>query len=276
MKTSEQLSNYKDFLWNKYGNKSTVESYYSCVKIFLKNFEKEKEVKSINEKMIRSFLTRFESRSTTASYHSAINLFYANIVKQPLKMKYVPYPKLPEQLPKVLSVEQCFKLINSPNNLKHKSILHVLYDTGVRREELLNLKLSDINSDRMEVRVNGGKGSKDRMTIISQETIDLLREYYLEFRPKVYLFEGSKGGKYSATSILKICNKARKSCKILAKVTPHIFRHSFATHLLEGGTDLAFIQDLLGHTSEKTTRIYAKVQNKLLRKIVSPVARFAA
>lgn len=276
MNYDTQLSNYRDFLWNKYGNKNTVDSYHSCVKLFLEHFKSEKEAKGINEQMIRKFLTRFNSRSTTASYHSAINLFYKNIIKQPLKMKYVPYPKQAEQLPKVLSVEQCYRLINSPTNIKHKAILHVLYDTGVRRDELLNLKLGDIQSDRMEVRVNGGKGAKDRITIISYKTIELLREYYRQHKPKVYLFEGANGGKYSGTSVLNICKKAKKDCKVLAAVTPHIFRHSFATHLLEGGTDFAFIQDLMGHSSEKTTRIYAKVQNKMLRKIVSPVARFAA
>lgn len=150
-------------------------------------------------------------------------------------------------------------MIEGINNLKHKCLVSLIYSAGLRRSELLNLKVGDIDSNRLTIRILNAKGGKDRMTTLSKYLLIMLREYYKEYRPKEYLFEGQQGGKYSAVSVLNIVKSAAKKANIGQHVTPHTLRHSFATHLLEEGTDLRRIQSLLGHNSLKTTEIYTHV-----------------
>ncbi len=145
---------------------------------------------------------------------------------------------------------------------------------GLRRSELIDLKVSDIDSERMVITINGAKGKKDRVSLLSENTLRLLRKYYKEYKPKKYLFEGMKGGKYSPTSVAKVLKNAANKARIHKNVTPHMLRHSFATHLLEQGTDLRYIQKLLGHSSSKTTEIYTHVSKKALDKIKNPVDDF--
>ena len=146
-----------------------------------------------------------------------------------------------------------------------------IYSGGLRRSELINLKVSDIDSQRMVIKVCHAKGKKDRYTSLSETLVKELREYYIRYRPEKWLFEGLRGGPYSATSIEKIFHTAVKRAKIHKYVTPHSLRHSFATHLLEQGTNLRYIQELLGHTSTKTTEIYTHVASNQLRKIINPL-----
>ena len=271
MEILTHLNRFRNILKVKSNSKNTINTYCSCIKKFLEYFNDYSEPKAINEKMISEFLTRFNSSSTMGQYHSSIKLFYKYVIKQPCKLKYIPYPEQSEQLPKVISRQKCIELVNSTDNLKHKAILYLLYDTGIRRDELINLKIKDIDSDQMILTVRKGKGSKDRPTIINQVTIDLLRNYYKKYRPKEYLFEGQNGGKYSVTSVLKIVKNAAKKCKILVNVTPHTLRHCFATHLLDSGIDLNKIQSLLGHNNIKTTEIYCKISTNHIKNIVSPL-----
>jgi len=170
-------------------------------------------------------------------------------------------------------------ILHAHQNIKHRAMLSLIYACGLRRSELLNLKLQDtstslsagIDSSRGMLRVNQGKGRKDRMVPISEKILELLREYYRYEKPSVYLFEGTKQGQtYSPTSLQEVLKSAVKKAGIKKPVTLHWLRHSYATHLLESGTDLRYIQELLGHNSSKTTEIYTHVSQKSLQKIRSP------
>lgn len=179
--------------------------------------------------------------------------------------------KQPRLLPHVLSKEEVKVILQAHQNVKHRAMLSLIYACGLRRGELLNLKLIDIDSNRGLLRINQGKGNKDRLVPISDKVVGMFREYYQYEKPTVYLFEGEKSGeKYSEGSIQKVLKAALEKAKIKKPVTLHWLRHSYATHLLESGTDLRFIQELLGHSSSKTTEIYTHVSQKSLQKIKSP------
>jgi integrase/recombinase XerD len=189
----------------------------------------------------------------------------------PNRFYEVERPIKKETLPKVISKESVLAMIDTSHNIKHKCIISLLYSAGLRRSELIDLKIEDIDSQRMTIMVKQGKGKKDRLTLLSQRLLLDLRQYFLEYRPKTYLFESPNGGQYSGTSVGKIIDYAAKSAKIKQKVTPHMLRHSFATHLLETGTDLRYIQALLGHSSSTTTEIYTHVATNNLSKIKNPL-----
>ena len=165
-------------------------------------------------------------------------------------------------------------MIDVTKNLKHSCIISLLYSTGIRRNELINLKLQDIDSKRMLIKIHDAKGGKERITLLSEKMLTQLRTYFKNYRPKIYLFEGQKGGQYTAASVLKIVNTAGRKAGIKTKVSPHIIRHSFATHLLESGTSIRFIQQLLGHNSIKTTEIYTNVSTSYFNEIKNPLDNF--
>lgn len=189
----------------------------------------------------------------------------------PNRFYSIERPIRKEPLPKVISLEEVGQLIKGTNNIKHKCIVSLLYSSGLRRGELLNLKLTDIDSKRMIINVINGKGGKDRITILSKSVLDDLRLYFKVWNPEVYLFEGIKGKQYTGSSVSKIISNACNKANIKRRITPHILRHSFATHLLENGTDLRQIQVLLGHSSTKTTEIYTQVAITNIKTIKSPI-----
>ena len=189
----------------------------------------------------------------------------------PNRFYEIERPRKESKLPTVISKEEVLSIIGSTNNIKHKCIIKLLYSSGLRRSELLNLKLADVDSKRMLIRVQGSKGNKDRHTLLSQTVLEDLRIYFREWKPREYLFEGQRGGRYSAQSVLKIVKEAAIKAKIKQSVTPHVLRHSFATHLLESGVDLRQIQVLLGHGSSKTTEIYTHVATNTFRNIKNPL-----
>jgi len=159
----------------------------------------------------------------------------------------------------------------SISNLKHKAIIMTIYSAGLRISECINLKIKDIDSNRMQIRVEQSKGKKDRYTLLSAKTLEILRAYFKEYKPKEYLFEGQYGGSYSATSIQTFFRETVKRVGITKKVTVHSLRHSFATHLLENGTNLRYIQSLLGHSNSKTTEIYTHITTKGFESLKSPM-----
>ncbi len=177
----------------------------------------------------------------------------------PNRFYKIDRPRKDQRLPEVLSKEEIVNIIKHTNNIKHKCILSLLYSAGLRRGELINLKINDIDSKRMVIRVNKGKGNKDRITLLSTNVLCDLRTYFKEWKPKTYLFEGPNESQYSAKSIENILKNAAKKAGIKKRVTPHMLRHSFGTHLLEKGVDLRQIQVLMGHHSSKTTEIYTHV-----------------
>ena len=168
-------------------------------------------------------------------------------------------------MPVVLSEEDIVKIFKSMTNLKHKAILMVIYSAGLRISECINLRLKDVDSARMQIRIEQSKGKKDRYTLLSSKTLDVLRLYFKAYKPKEFLFEGQYGGTYSTTSIQTFFREIVKRVGITKKVTVHSLRHSFATHLLENGTNLRYIQSLLGHSSSKTTEVYDTVLKKCVK-----------
>jgi integrase/recombinase XerD len=174
-------------------------------------------------------------------------------------------------LPNVLSKEEAAAILKAPKNVKHKAMLSLIYACGLRRSELLHLKPTDVDSKRNLLIIRNAKGYKDRVTPLSEKIIVLLREYYKEYKPKYWLFEGQKSGEaYSETSLQEVLKATIEKAGIKKPVTLHWLRHSYATHLLENGTDLRYIQELLGHKSSKTTEIYTHVSVKSIQKIKSP------
>ena len=162
-------------------------------------------------------------------------------------------------------------MIELTDNLKHKCLIMLTYSGGLRRSEVQNLKLKDIDFERGVINIKKGKGKKDRITLLSKKIILYLQEYFTIFRPNTWVFEGQNGGTYSTSSMEKVIKQATIRAKILKKVTMHTLRHSFATHLMEKGTDLRYIQNLLGHESIKTTEIYTHITNKGLDQIDNPL-----
>jgi len=180
-------------------------------------------------------------------------------------------PRGERKLPDVLSKEEVRAMLNATTNLKHKSLIALIYSCGLRRSEAIQMKLEDIDSKRMMIKIRGAKGKKDRYVQLAQSTLNLLRLYYQKEKPAVWLFEGTNGKQYSATSIFNDIKRAAKKAGIKKRVYPHILRHSFATHHLEQGTDLRYIQEWLGHESSKTTEIYTHVSRNSFTKFKNPI-----
>lgn len=257
----------------RYAN-NTVKTYVGCFELFI-NYYRDAEIMSLNENDIRSYLQKLIQEGKSNSYVNqmvnAIKFYYEVVKEMPNRFYSVERPRKEHKLPKVLSKEEIKAIIAHTNNFKHKCIVSLLYSSGLRRSELLNLKPADIDSKRMLIRVNGGKGAKDRFTLLSSNVLSDLRQYFLEWRPKIWLFESPDGSQYSAGSVKEIINAASKKAKIFKAVSPHMLRHSFATHLLENGTDLRYIQSLLGHSSSKTTEIYTHVAVSAFNLIKNPL-----
>lgn len=206
--------------------------------------------------------------------NQAINgakLFFREVLKSKLDVEKFERPRREYKLPNVLSKEEIKAIPGSLKNKKHKTALSLIYACGLRRGELLNLKLCDIDSRRGVLKILKSKGKKDRIVPISENIIQMLRDYYEEEKPITWLFEGQKKNtKYSATSLSEVLESAVNKANIKKPVTLHWLRHSYATHLLEAGTDLRYIQELPGHKSSKTTEIYTHVSTRSLQKIKSP------
>jgi len=257
----------------RYAN-STVKTYVSFFELFI-NYQTDKELNELDEADIRIFLQSLIQQNRSNSYVNqainAIKFYYESVLGMPNRFYEIERPRKESKLPKVISKEEILSIIENTNNIKHRCVVELLYSSGLRRSELLNLKLSDVDSKRMLIRVEDSKGNKDRQTLLSKTMLNDLRIYFKEYRPKTYLFEGRNGMKYSAQSVLKIVTTAAVKARIPVRVTPHILRHSFATHLLESGTDLRQIQVLLGHSSTKTTEIYTHVAINTFESIKNPL-----
>lgn len=192
----------------------------------------------------------------------AWRLLQIDVLKRDWEDFKIKRPKKEKKLPMVLSRNEALSLINALSNLKHKSILTLAYTTGLRRGEVLNLKPEHIDADRNQIRVVDGKGHKQRMVPVSNSVLGLLREYYKEYRPRTYLFEGWKSGaQYAPTSFARIVKRAALKAGIKKTVSPHVLRHSFASHMLEQGLNLKKLQLIMGHSTMKTTSIYLHVTN---------------
>lgn len=202
---------------------------------------------------------------------NAIKFYFEQVLNKEKFFVEIPRPKKPSLLPKALSVHDIRKMLNAIENTKHELLIKMAYGMGLRVSELVNLKITDIDSKRMQVLISQSKGKKDRYVNLPESILDLLRKYYLQYKPKYYLFEGQRGGQYSVRSIQAVFKKAMQKAKINKKIGVHGLRHSYATHLIEQGTDIRFVQELLGHKDVKTTMIYTGLTDLTKRKIKSPL-----
>ncbi len=253
---------------------NTVKTYVTHFEKFINSYTNI-DLISLDENDIRKYLQKLIQEKRSNSYlNQAINsikFYYEVVLKMPNRFYSIERPRKEQSLPKVLSKNEILTIINCTNNSKHRAIVSLLYSAGLRRSELLNLKIEDIDSERMVIRIDKAKGNKDRYTLLSKSILKDLRIYYKEWKPIKYLFEGARKEQYSPESVANIVRYASTKAGIKKRVTPHMLRHSFATHLLENGTDLRYIQVLLGHNSSKTTEIYTQVAIKCFTDIINPL-----
>ena len=251
---------------------STIRSYQYALGQFLSFFEKE-EYKTITKEQIEGFIFKLITKYGIGEQKqnlliNAIKCYYEHTLGMPREYYAITRPKPSRDLPNVLSVSEVRQLLNHPKNIKHRAILHTIYAGGLRVGEVLRLRVKDIRSDDGYIFIKDGKGKKDRHTVLSPYLLELLREYYKAHRPGYWLFEGQEGGQYSAKSIQNIYRKAVKETGANPWSTPHTLRHSFATHLMQQGVNIRYIQSALGHSSSKTTEVYTRIlgiSNKTLK-----------
>jgi site-specific recombinase XerD len=274
MKKQETIEKFVKQLEIENYAQQTVKSYSSALNLFLEYMENLKADK-VGDKEIQDYLHYCATKkqySFSAMKHviATIRYLYIKVLNKPIPQALNIDLRKPHKLPVVLSKEEIQKIIKVTKNIKHKAILLLVYSAGLRLGELLNLKLSDIDSAAMKIFIRQGKGKKDRYVMLSHNALQLLREYYKSYRPQKYVFEGQKGGKYSPKSVQTLFKLALIKSGITKKATVHTLRHSFATHLLDEGTDIRFIQELLGHKRLETTQIYTHVSSYSINKIISP------
>jgi len=264
-----ELVDFKNYLQTRRYGSRTIEVYIDAVKLFLGYF-KNKSIHEITNKDVEEFnyeviIQRNYSTSYQRQLTGVLKLLFSYKTGMQLEVAKLERPRKERYLPQVLSLKEVFEIISSITNTKHRTIISLLYAAGLRISELINLKISDIDSTRMQIRVSRAKGKKDRYVGLSDHILILLRNYFEEYKPEVYLFNGQEGGKYSDESIRNILKEACQRVGIKKRVSPHTLRHSYATHLLEAGVDLRYVQELLGHSRPETTMIYTHItQNKLI------------
>lgn len=272
---SKQIEDFQKILEIKRYSKQTILSYLSHLRL-TQVYYNNKSFAVIKDRELFEFVyhlvnTKRISASTQRQVVGSLKLFYKEIYNREIPFKYLTISQRENNVPVVLSKQEIKLILDTAVNIKHKAIISLLYSSGLRIGELLELKIRDIDSERMTIYIKQAKGKKDRYTILSPVVLDLLRKYFKKYQPKEYLFEGQKGGKYTATSSAKLFKNILKKAGIKKQVTLHTLRHSFATHLVEDGVSIAYIQKLLGHNSIKTTMIYTHIANESLIKIKSPL-----
>jgi integrase/recombinase XerD len=269
------IERYIKFLKSKRFAESTIRSYVHSIQLFLA-FYKDRPMESLTNEDVIAFnndyiLAKRLSGSFQNQMVNSIKKFFLIVANRRIDLEAIHRPRREQKLPHVISKEEVKKILEAPRNLKHRAMLSLIYACGLRRSELLNLKPVHVDSKRKLLIIEQSKGKKDRVVPLSPKIIDLLREYYKAYRPKGWLFEGQYSEtKYSAGSLEKVLKQSLAKAKINKPVTLHWLRHSFATHLLESGTDLRYIQVILGHKSSKTTEIYTHVSTNNLQNIRSP------
>lgn len=271
----EILRDYVRYLKGKCYSESTIKTYYTFIADFFDYIQDIPLISLTNrhvEKCIEDiFIPRKYSISTHRQFISAIKLFKAFYPECKIDEIQLKRPSKSKILPTVLSKEEIIDLLRYTKNLKHRAVLAMIYSAGLRISELLNLELKHIDIDRRQVIVKNSKGRRDRNIILAESFIPLMLNYINSYNPKIYFVEGIPSQKYSAESVRGFLKRSCQMANITKRVTPHTLRHSYATHLLENGIDLRYIQELLGHAKPETTMIYTHVSKKDLLKIESPL-----
>lgn len=274
MKRTELIDKYEKILRLKNYSPKTEKAYLHHLNLFLDYISKS-NISSVDSKILLDYFnylkqTRNFSYSAIKQSLASVRFLFLDVLKKEIDFDFFVKMKRPNSLPNILTVDEIREIINSITNLKHRAIISTIYSCGLRISEAVNLKINDIDSSAMTVKIVNAKGRNDRIIMLSEKLLFLLREYFKEYKPKIYLFEGQKGEQYSTRSIQQIFNNAVKKVGIKKKVTVHSLRHSFASHLLDNGTDIRFIQELLGHKHLSTTQIYTHINPASVKKIKSP------
>ncbi|AHF06204.1 tyrosine-type recombinase/integrase [Desulfitobacterium metallireducens] len=252
----------------------TLSSYIKRVAGFANYFGKSPN--DLGEDEIKEYLHHLITLPRSDSYingaYSALKFLYQVTLQREWSSLRIPRTKMRKRLPEVLATSEIKELLKATSNLKHRTLLMTIYAAGLRVSEAANLKVNDIDSRRMVIRVRQGKGNKDRYTLLSEVNLSLLRTYWKAYQPQIWLFPGVTSDKPITTrTIQKVFQTSKEKAKITKNVSVHSLRHSFATHLLESGTDIYHIQRLMGHSSTKTTSIYIHLKQENMLKIKSPI-----
>lgn len=271
----DQIQQFVCYLESKRYSENTIRTYSNAVLVFLNHTQKCIISDIDHHDVIHFNKTYILARKYSASYQNqvinAIKLFFETIQDKKLILEKLHRPRKEKKLPHVLSKKDVRRILESPVNIKHRAMLSMIYACGLRRSELLNIELKDIQRNRMILFIRQSKGKKDRIVPLSPKLLLLITDYWKAYRTQRWLFEGQrKGTPYSASSLEKVLKRAVKKAGIHQAVSLHWLRHSYATHLLERGTDLRYIQELLGHSSSRTTEIYTHVSTKNIQNIQSP------
>ena len=279
MNKSDLLNKPKSQLYIRNYSPRTIASYISSLNNFAEWLIQEK-VNQVTDKEVEKYLyhlkkNRNRSISGMKQTVASLKILFTDILKKEIPDSLNIRFRKEEKIPVVLSEEEVAAVIKAVNNLKHKVILMTIYSAGLRLSECLALTVADMDFDRNQIRIRQGKGKKDRQTVLSRTLLSEMKDYLIKFCPKIFLFEGQKGGRYSASSVQAIMKRAVKKSGIKKHATVHTLRHSFATHLLENGTDIRFIQELLGHKRLETTQIYTHISKIAFDRIKSPLDRLS-
>ncbi len=250
----------------------TIKAYLGCLGEYF-NF-KEFNLGKIDEDKIKQFLLNKQSKNyspqTINLYLNAIKFFYREVLKIPQKIN-LKFAKRNKKLPIVLSREEIKSIINANKNTKHKLIISLTYGAGLRISEVVSLKVEDVNLEELTIHLKNAKGKKDRITIFPEKIKNNLQNFIADKNLNEYLFESERGGKLTTRAVQKVFENSLKKVEIKKDATFHSLRHSFATHLLENGTDIRYVQELLGHSNIRTTQIYTHVMNPAIKNIKSPL-----
>lgn len=254
----------------------TIKAYICCLRLFIR-YIRPKHPREATDSDLRAFLLflieheRYAS-STVNQVINALRLLYVDLYGRPMALGKLPRPKKDRKLPVVLSEGEVRRLFDALPNLKHRAMLMLVYSAGLRVGEVVQLHWEDLDEERGMMHIRGGKGKKDRYTILSGIVVQALKRYWKVYQPREWLFEGQELGKpYSIRSAEKVFHQAAHKAGIAKDVSIHSLRHAFATHMLEQGTDLRYIQDLLGHESVRTTEIYTHVSQRKVARLRSPI-----
>jgi len=257
----------KDLLYKNYA-KNTIDNYVFQVDLFLRHFnDKFTEPSKINETSIKEWLMGAKTVNSRKHKISALKLFYTHTVRQPLKFKHIQYPRAEQHLPQPLSEQEVKSLFENCHNLKHKSILGLLFMSGMRVGEVLKLKPQHIDRANMVIHVIQGKGNKDRIVPMSAQLLLLLEKYYRQYKPQEYMFNGQFGLVYSQRSVNQFMKELGVRVGISKRLYSHLGRHSCFTQMVENGIDMALIQKIAGHANIKTTMIYTKISATSISKL---------
>lgn len=274
-----EIAKFKEWMKQKRYSKTTIETYCETIVIFFTHYNYKSVAEITNSDIVQFNIDYILKRKLSFSYQNqfvnAIKLFYRKTYNRNLALENIERPRKEYKLPKVIAKNDVMMMLKNTKNHKHQMALTLIYACGLRRSELINLKLEHLNSKRKTLTIFDGKGRKDRVLPISDKLLEQIKKYYFAYKPSIYLIEGqNRGEPYGETSLEKIFHKYLGTVLKKHNFTLHCLRHSYATHLLESGTDLRYIQELLGHKSSKTTEIYTHVSMKSLQNIKNPTDDF--